>query len=322
MFYETIPYIKETSARIVLGGDSFGASISKQDSFRLMDEYFSAGGNHIDTAHLYGVGSEGGEEICEKTIGAWLNTRSNRHRVLLSTKGAHPDLSAMHKTRVKKKEIEKDLKESLSALHTDYIDLYWLHRDDPTTPAGEILEWMNDFFKEGLILSFGASNWTAARLREAEEYQKEHHIRGFAASQILFSAAHVNDIGMTDDTLVWMTDAEAPYYMETDTPLFCYSSQAKGYFAKWAAGREISGLCKDWFDTAESRRRAGAIMKIARERGVSVSAIALSYLWSVGVNAFPIVGCKNSEQLKDSLTAKDLTLCAEETQAIKGGYMI
>ena len=318
MFYASIPYLKEKSARIVLGGDSFGASISEKDSFALMDRYLDHGGNHIDTAHLYGIGSPGGEQICEKVIGKWIQKRGNRHHILLSTKGAHPLLTSMHQTRVTKKEVERDLKESLFALRTDYIDLYWLHRDHPDTPAGEILEWMNDYVKEGLVRALGASNWTAARLREADSYAAKHRIMPFAASQILYSAAPINKEGISDDTLVWMDAHEAADYRKSGMPLFCYSSQAKGYFSKLAAGQEITGMTKDWFDSPAARRRANAVAKIARIRDISPAAVALAYLWSDGINAFPIAGCKKMAHLEDSLSAKALLLTKEEVSQIKG----
>ena len=318
MIYQAIPYIKEPSSRIVLGGDSFGVSVSGRDSFALLDRYLDRGGNHIDTAHLYGIGSPGGEQISETVIGKWMKERQNRRRILLSTKGGHPPLSDMHKTRVTKKEVERDLKESLTALQTDYIDLYWLHRDDPDTPAGEILEWMNGFVKEGLIRAVGASNWTGARLAEADAAASGHGGQSFAASQILFSAAPVNGEKMPDDTLVWMNGREAEYYRTVGMPLFCYSSQAKGYFSKRAAGAELVGMARDWFDSPESRRRAERIAEIARARGTSPAAVALSYLWSDGINAFPIVGCKTADQLEDSLLAEDLLLERGERAQIKG----
>ena len=320
MLFENIYNIEEKSAKLVLGGDSFGTSISEKDSFSLMDAYINAGGNHIDTAHLYGIGSPSGEQICEKVIGKWMKERRNRHNTLISTKGAHPPLSDMHHSRVTKAEIRKDLEESLLALCTDYIDLYWLHRDDPDIPAEEILEWMTDFQKEGKIRAFGASNWKAKRIHAANAYASAHGLCPFSGSQILFSAAVPSYI--PDDTLVWMEEAERIYYEETSLPLFCYSSQAKGYYSKLAAGNEITGMAKEWFDSDENRRRLPVLESIAKERGTTVTAVALAYLWSDGVNAFPIIGAKTKAQLSDSLKVGDMILIKAECTAIRKGAWI
>ena len=319
MQYGTIKQIAEKSAKLVLGGDSFGASIPEDASFALMDAYHDAGGNHIDTAHLYGIGSVGGEQICEKVIGKWMKERNNRNRVLISTKGAHPPLSDMHHSRVRKAEIKRDLEESLFALDTDYIDLYWLHRDDPAIPAGEIVEWMNELQNEGNIRAFGASNWTAKRLEEANTYAEAHGLSPFSAGQILFSAAQAVDAHIPDDTLVWMNEEEMAYYRKKLLPVFCYSAQGKGYFSKLAAGEKLCGMAKDWFDSEENRRRLPILVRIAQRRSISVTAVALAFLWSGGVDAYPIIGCKTVTQLKDSLLARDVILTTEEYEAIEKG---
>ncbi len=318
MIYESIYNIGKRSAKIILGGDSFGSSISPEDSFRMMDAYLSLGGNHIDTAHLYGIGSMGGEQICERTIGDWMRARKNRADIIISTKGAHPRLTSMHTSRLSKEEIRQDLEESLLALGTDYIDLYWLHRDNPNLPAGEILEWMNDFSKEGKILAFGASNWTGARLGEAEEYALAHQLESFSASQILFSAALTSPARIGDDTLVVMDETELQYYRKKLLPVFGYSSQAKGYFAKISAGRPLGDMTAQWFQSEENRRRATVLMEISEERGVSISALSMSYLMSCGVNGFPIAGVKTMEQLKDSFSQPDLLLTPDEIERIEG----
>ena len=119
-----------------------------------------------------------------------------------------------------------------------------------------------------------------------------------------------------------MEDAEKAYYKETHLPVFCYSAQGKGYYSKLSAGQEITGMAKEWFDSQENRRRLPILERIASERKVSVTAVALAYLWSGGVNAFPIIGAKNKAQLADSLSVGEMTLTEEECTAIRKGAWV
>lgn len=121
---------------ICLGTGEIGTRLDRNASFRLLDAYVDAGGNFLDTAHVYGDWVKDVERsICEKTIGAWLQSRANRARIVLATKGGHPDLHTMNVPRLSRAEIIQDIDESLQFLQTDVIDLYWLHRDDPLCPS-------------------------------------------------------------------------------------------------------------------------------------------------------------------------------------------
>ena len=99
-----------------------------------------------------------------------------------------------------------DLEQSLDALQTDYIDLYWLHRDHLSTSVEEIVDTLNEFADKGLVRCFGVSNWTTERLLEANTYAKRAGKLGFSASQIQWSLAACTPQTWGDDTLVCMTD--------------------------------------------------------------------------------------------------------------------
>ena len=94
----------------------------------------------------------------------------------------------MHANRTTPEDMRKDLELSLQTLRTDYIDLYFFHRDNEALPAGELIEVMEEFVKEGKIRYYGCSNWSTARMREADEYCRLHGYRGFAANQALYNA--------------------------------------------------------------------------------------------------------------------------------------
>jgi aryl-alcohol dehydrogenase-like predicted oxidoreductase len=116
-----------------------GGGIDDGASAAILDRYLELGGNVIDTAHVYSDWIPGAKQRSEKFLGRWLRERRVRDEIILSTKGAHPELGTMEVPRMSPVEVSRDLEASLQTLGVDHVDLYWLHRDDPQTPVEEIL---------------------------------------------------------------------------------------------------------------------------------------------------------------------------------------
>ena len=151
---------------LCLGTGDFGSKLDQAASWRLLNEFVDAGGNFIDTANVYGDWIPGTKSSSEKVIGAWLAEQGRREQVVVATKGAHPRLESMHVPRSAPREIIHDIEQSLRHLQTDVIDLYWLHRDDPTRPTGEIVETLAAQVKAGKIryLAVLTGGWSASVL--------------------------------------------------------------------------------------------------------------------------------------------------------------
>lgn len=149
MRYENILGTNLNTSVICLGTASLGSLIEENASFSLLDEFVDLGGNFIDTAHVYANWLPIEKSISEKTVGKWLKQRHIRDKIILGTKGAHPNLSTMHIPRLSREEIVKDLYESLQYLQTDYIDLYWLQRDGVNRLVEDILETLNEQVRSG-----------------------------------------------------------------------------------------------------------------------------------------------------------------------------
>ncbi|HOQ06841.1 MAG TPA: aldo/keto reductase [Clostridiales bacterium] len=294
-------------SKIVLGTDYFGTSVSEEDAFRLMDIYADAGGNCIDTARVYASWMPGGEGASERTVGKWLKSRKNRDRIILSTKGGHPELDSMTRGRLSRKELEGDLDESLRTLGVDYIDIYWLHRDDTSRPVEDIMETLHTFVARGKVRAIGCSNWKSVRIEEANRVAADSGTEAFCASQIQWSLAASTPELHGDTTLVCMDGTEYKWYMENDFPVFAYSAQAKGFFSKAAAmGVEsLGGKALARFASPENIARLERVMEYAQRRGLSPTAVALAYITCNRVPAAAIVGCKKEEHLLDTLTAAD-----------------
>jgi aryl-alcohol dehydrogenase-like predicted oxidoreductase len=119
---------------LILGGNVFGWTADEAESFRVMDAFVAAGGTMIDTADVYSAwapGHVGGES--EEVIGRWLNRRGRGDDVLIATKVGI--LGGLGRSSV-----ERAIEDSLRRLQTDYVDLYYTHRDDETIPLEETLE--------------------------------------------------------------------------------------------------------------------------------------------------------------------------------------
>ena len=153
-------------APLAFGGNVFGWTADAAASFALLDAFVDAGFNLIDTADVYSrwvPGHAGGES--ETLIGQWLKASGKRDRVVLATKVGHDmgdagkGLSAAH--------IRRAVEASLRRLQTDRIDLYQAHVDDPATPLEETLGVFAELIRAGKVRAIGASNYGAARLREA-----------------------------------------------------------------------------------------------------------------------------------------------------------
>lgn len=322
-----------TVSKIALGTDYFGTTVSEETAFRMLDRYVDAGGNCIDTARIYASWLPGGDGASERTIGKWLKTRGGRNRVLLSTKGGHPPLAQMNRGRLSGREIEADLDESLRTLGTDVIDLYWLHRDDVSHPVEDILDTMSVLVGKGKIRAFGCSNWRTERIEEANRKaglvsSKEPTASngptasgGFCASQIQWSLASSMPELHGDPTIVCMNEKEYDWYEREKFPVFAFSAQAKGFFARASAkGLEaVNKKAAERFATPENIARLERVKEYAARSGLTPSAVALGYITCNPVPAVAIIGCKNEEQLTDSLTASDAELSREDTNWLLRG---
>ena len=314
-----IPQTDLAPSVICLGSSNFGNGIAPADAFQLLDAYVTCGGNFIDTAAVYANWLPGEKNSSEKTIGRWLKKSGQRSRIVLATKGAHPDLATMRISRMSPAEIVDDLNTSLRNLQTDWLDLYWLHRDDPARPVAEILDTLHSQVVAGKIRYFGCSNWQVDRIAAAQAYAAQRGITGFVANQMRWSLAEIDPAAVGDPMTVAMDDETYAYHRRTGLAAIPYSSQAGGYFQKLAEGREIRPGQQKSYGTAENRKRAARLQALAQKTGHSVSQIVLAYLTNQPFATIPIVGCRTVAQVEDSMAAEDVRLTNEQVAWLAEG---
>ena len=154
-------------SRIVQGTIMLRAE-EQEEGFEFLDAVWASGINAFDTAALYGGGT------CERILGRWLEDRGLRDQAFVLGKSCHHNAD---RRRVTPFDIASDIADSLARQRHGYHDLHCLHRDDPQVPVGPIVEALNEHLDAGRIRAFGGSNWTTARLEEANEYAEARGLR-------------------------------------------------------------------------------------------------------------------------------------------------
>lgn len=307
----TLKFVDRDVSVLALGTSEFGGTCPSERAFDFMDAYVELGGNFIDTARLYGDFATPKNGESEKVIGRWMEQRGNRSRIFLSTKGAHPVMSQMHIGRLSRDEIRSDMHSSLEALRTDCVDVYWLHRDDVSRPVGDIMETMQSLIEDGSARLIGVSNWTPARILEANAYARAHGLTEFTGNQPQFSLAQ--QMTVEDPTLTPMDAETYRMHLETNMVCCCFSAQGKGFFTKLDELGE-AGL------PDKARRRflypnnveVYERIKVVREQtGLSIGAIALAWLTSQPFPTFALCGASRIEHVLALKDAADAYLTAE-----------
>lgn len=316
-----IPNTELTPSALCLGTGGMGASIDRAEAYRMLDAFLDHGGNFLDTAKVYSDWIPGETSRSEKLLGAWMKARSNRSRVLIATKGAHPELSSMLIQRVSPAEIRSDLDSSLASLQVDTIYLYWLHRDDPARPVEEIVETLHAAAQTGKIRAYGCSNWSLERIRAARQYADAHGMAGFTAVQNWWTLAKLNPDGIQklDPTLEIMDEALWQYHCETHLAAIPYTSQANGLFQKLDNGRPISENLNSLYMNPTTEARYRRLKELRTQTGLSTTQIVIAYLTSQPFPTIPVVGPNSMTQLADCLTAEDTVLTAEQLEFLDHG---
>ena len=285
---------------LCLGGNVFGRSADEAQSFEVLDAYVAAGGNFIDTANIYAEGES------ERIIGRWMAARGNRHDVVIATKvgmGSRPGLAF--------ERVHEAAEESLGALQTDYIDLYYAHEDDPDTPLEQTLTAFDELVKAGKARYIAASNYSAPRLGEALEVSRRRKLARYMALQ-----PHYNLV-VRDEY-----EGELQRLCEREgLPCLPYFALAQGF---------LTGKYRPGGPPVESRRaaRATAYMdehgerilraldEISQAHDTTVPAVALAWLAAQPTVATPIASARTVEQLEGLLPMATLELSDEELKKL------
>ena len=270
---------------------------------QLLDQMVSSGINAIDTARGYGQ--------AEAAVGRWLAARKNREEVVILSKCGN--VSPDGKVLVNREVILKEISESLSALQTDYIDIYLLHRDDPKTPVSELIDTLNELADAGKIRVFGVSNWTDERIREANDYAASKGLRGFTVSSPNYGLARqvTDPWGGGCVTVSGPENREArAWYTENQMPLIAYSSLGRGFFSgrfrsfdDEGAKKVLDPFAAKGYLSEDNMRRLAAAEVYASAHDISVPQTAMRFILSSPMNVFAAASMSSFTRMQENTEA-------------------
>ena len=316
--YGEIEGVGKKISRIFLG-TAISPFLDGKEADVLLDQMYALGINAFDSARGYG--------LSERVLGHWVKHKKNREEVVILTKcGNATPTGTVH---IDRHVMTNELKRSLSELGTDYVDILLLHRDDVNTSIAEYLETFNDFVREGIIKSFGVSNWTVERIQEANAYAAEHGLCPFSISSPNFGlAVQVNDPwGGNCVTISGQENKEVrDWYSRMNMPVLAYSALGRGFFS----GRFEAGDYETAKSVLDAYAQKGYLYPVNMERlercrilaekhKCSVAQIAMSYIFSHSMNVFAVVSTTSPERMRMNLESSKLKLGEEEVMFLESG---
>jgi aryl-alcohol dehydrogenase (NADP+) len=301
-------------SRICLGCMSYGEpergphpwSLGEEAARPHFQAALDAGINFFDTADAYSAGSS------EEITGRVLRELADRDQIVLATKVFIRTRPGPNGEGLSRKAIMTGIDRSLARLGMDYVDLYQVHRWDPTTPIAETMEALHDVVKSGKARYIGASSMWAWQFAKAQHTAEQHGWTKFVTMQ-----DHYNLIYREEEREM------LPLCKDQGVGVIPWSPLARGRLTRpWDA--KTNRLEKDEFGSLLYRDEDAAIvdevLAIASERGAAPAQVALAWMLNKPVVTAPIVGATKLEHLTDAIAALDLSLTDEEIARLEKPY--
>jgi aryl-alcohol dehydrogenase-like predicted oxidoreductase len=278
---------------LCIGTMMFGDRTEANESRRIVDDAYAAGINFIDTADVYANGKS--EEIVGAAIAA------DRRHWILATKVGNAMTRRPHDGGLSRRWLLCACDDSLSRLRTDYIDIYYLHKDDRDTPIAETVGAIGDLIKTGRIRYFGVSNYRGWRIAEVVS---ECEAQGVPLPVVC--QPYYNLLNRTPEVEILPA---CDYYGLGVAP---YSPVARGLLTgKYAAGAVPEGSRVGRRDPRmmetefrdESIAIAQKLAAHAQKTGRTLTQFALAWLWANEIVTSVIAGPRTLEQWRDYVSA-------------------
>ena len=261
----------------------------------LLDRFYAAGGRALDVANVYREGESA------QAVGRWLQARHSPDGVVVYAKGCHPPYCAPEL-------IAPELDKACRLLGLDRVDVFVLHRDDPSLPVAAFADALLELVRAERIGGFGVSNWTVPRLRELRGYLDDIGEDGLVVFSNHFSLAEMvaepwpGCLAVDKQDLLTLAD--------TDLRVLAWSSLATGFFA----GRDPAS-----WDSPANRARRDRATELGDRLGTSAAAVALAYVFHQPENVLPVVGTRSEAHLDEAFSAAELELTLEQLTWLETG---
>jgi aryl-alcohol dehydrogenase (NADP+) len=300
-------------SRICLGCMSYGDpkrgnhawSLPEEQSRPHIKRALEAGINFFDTANAYSAGSS------EEIVGRALADFARRDEVVLATKVRMQMRPGPNGSGLSRKAILSEIDNSLRRLGTDYVDLYQIHRWDPSTPIEETLEALHDVVKAGKARYIGASSMAAWQFSKALYRADAHGWTRFVSMQ-----NHYNLLMREEEREM------LPLCADQGIGVIPWSPLARGRLTR-DPGSTTARSETDAFGRSLYEDDTAVIEQVrvtAEARGVSRAQVALAWLLAKPGITAPIIGATKEHHLDDAIAAVDLKLTADEIEALEKAY--
>ncbi len=261
---------------------------------------FDAGINFFDCADAYSGGA------AEKFLGKALKEHS-RNEFVVSSKVFFPVGRGANDWGLSRKHIIEQLDKTLKNMKLDYVDLYFCHRFDPTTPVEETMQVLSDMVAAGKILYYGVSEWSPVQITEAVAVTKEYHLRPLSVIQPQYNMVdrYIEDeiIGICEKNGIGITTF-SPLAQGLLTGKYRKGAPIPaGSRATWQADKQINHLLTD-----DHLDKVEKLLKVAEEVGVPLSVLALAWILRKKQITSVITGASRPAQLEANIKASGLSL--------------
>ncbi len=296
---------------LALGGNVFGWTLNETGSFKILDAFVGAGYNLVDTADSYSrfaPGNKGGES--ETIIGNWLKKSGKRKDLIVATK-LGSDMGD-GKKGLSAKYMKQAVEASLRRLQTDYIDLYQSHFDDPETPVSETITAFNDLIKAGKVRYIGASNLSAERIRESNDFARRNKLSPYISVQPLYNLYDREKFEKEYAKLVKDESLGVISYYSLASGFLTGKYRSEADLNKSPRGKGV----KSYLDERGFRILA-AMDIVAKQQNVQVSQIAIAWLMHKPFITAPIASATTEKQLSELIHASTLQLSGEQMDLLE-----
>lgn len=293
--------------KLALGGNVFGWTAGQDMSFEILDAYYEAGGRMVDTAEVYSAwvpGHKGGES--ETVIGAWMKDRGVRRDMRIATKtGWGPAKGDLNPEKFR-----SSLARSLERLQTDYVDLYYAHRDDPDTPQDEVAQGFAALVDAGLVRELGASNFTEDRLRSAIAAAKAAGVRGYSVLQNEYSLLERDAFDSDFQNFCVVNDIAMLPFWGLASGYLTGKYRKPADFERFVRGDRVLKYAKN------GPLLLAAMDRIAAECEATVAQVAIAWLLDQPGIAAPMASVTTPDQLDELIEAIDIELMPDQVERL------
>ena len=281
-------------------GTENGWGATKEISFGIMEAFANAGGNFLDTANVYKLGTS------EKIIGEFISSRDRDYFVLATKYSLLDNKTNPNASGNNRKNMMRSVEASLQRLQTDFIDVFYLHIWDDLTPIDEVLRGLDDLVRQGKINYIAISDTPAWVVSKGNTIAEMMGWSQFAALQVEYSLLQRTP----ERELIPM----AKHFGITLTPWAPLAGGAlTGKYLRGDFGRIKEGSNRL---NERSENITREVIAIADELGVQASHVALKWTMQQGFSSIPIVGATKLAQLEENLKTTDVMLTAEHMQRL------